>query len=198
MNKQFGPLKDSILILCILESLLEEYQKRLLREDVDSIVYTALANQIVLTACSYLEEWEHLGKLSSDEDRVLVLRKIANPAIKRINKWSDLKFVRNSVIAHNHRNKKENNSPVITTITRNLNCPNSKYDYRLLIGCIYLSKNALLKVFKEEYNEIVPELKHIGSIDPKDEIKTEKRYRKEFDKVIRDVELQLDDYYNGR
>ena len=44
----------------------------------------------------------------------------------------------------------------------------------------------------------MPELKHIGSIDPKDEIKTEKRYRKEFDKVIRDVEQQLEDYYNGK
>ena len=195
MRLKFTKLQDSIFVLCTLEALLSEYRKPLLKEKPDSIVYYALINQIVLNACSYLEEWELFGGLSSEEPRILLLRKIAKPAIDRINKWKDLKLVRNSLIAHNHRITKQNNSPTITNIKRQLSCPNSLYDYKLLIGCIYVTKNALLRIFAKEYNEIVPYLKDIEQINPINEIMNEKGYRKEMDEVVDNVQIKLDEYY---
>ncbi|MDO1511138.1 hypothetical protein Q2T41_00490 [Maribacter confluentis] len=195
MNQNFSRLQDSILVLCTLEALLSEYKKCLLKEKSDSVVYSALTSQIVLNACSYLEEWELLGALSSEEPRILELRKIAKPAIDRIKKWKDLKLVRNSVIAHNHRLPKQDNSLTITSIKRRLSCPNSLFDYKLLIGCVYVTKNALLRVFGEEYNEIVPYLKNIEQITPVNEIINEKRYRKERDEVVLNVQTELNEYY---
>ena len=195
MSKNFSRLQDSILVLCSLEALLFEYKKCLLKEKPDSVVYSALASQIVLSSCSYLEEWELLGALSSEEPRILVLRKIAKPAIDRINKWKDLKLVRNSFIAHNHRIPKQNNSPTITSIKRHLNCPNSLFDYKLLIGCIHVTKTALLRVFGKEYNEIVPCLKDIEQISPINEIIDEKGYRKEMDELVLNVQSELNEYY---
>ena len=196
MNQKFSPLQDSILILCSLEALLEEYQKCLLKENPDSVLFSVLASQIVLTACSYIDEWEFLGRLSSENPRVLQLREIVKPAMNRINQWTDLKLVRNSLIAHNHRIRKQNNSPTITSIKRQLNCPNSLYDYKLLIGCVYITKNTLLRVFGKEYNDIVPHLKNIEEITPINEIKDEKTYRKEFNVIINKVQIELDEYYS--
>lgn len=196
MSQNFSRLQDSILILCTLEALLSEYKKCLLKEKSDSVVYSALTSQIVLNSCSYLEEWELLGTLSSEEPRILVLRKIGKPAIDRINKWKDLKLVRNSVIAHNQRIPKQNNSPTIMSIKRQLSCPNSLFDYKLLIGCIYVTKNALLRVFSKEYNEIVPCLKDVKQITPINEITNEKGYRNEFDEVVYKVQTELNEYYS--
>lgn len=196
MNQNYSKLQESILVLCTLETLLFEYLKCLLKEKPDSVVYSALTSQIVLNTCSYIDEWELLGALSSEEPRVLVLRKIAKPAIDRINKWKDLKLVRNSVIAHNHRIPKQNNSPTITSIKRQLSCPNSLFDYKLLIGCVHITKNALLRVFGKEYNEIVPYLKNIEQINPINEIINEKGYRKEMDEVVLKVQSELNDYYS--
>lgn len=195
MNQKFSKLQDSILVLCTLEALLFEYKKCLLKEKSDSVVYSALTNQIILSACSYIEEWELLGVLSPEEPRILALRKISKPAIDRIKEWKDLKLVRNSVIAHNHRLPKQNNSLTITNIKRQLSCPNSLFDYKLLIGCIYVTKNALLRVFGEEYNEIVPYLKDIEQITPVNEIMNSKGYRKEMDEVVLNVQTELNEYY---
>lgn len=198
MSQNFSRLQDSILVLCTLEALLSEYKKCLLKEKSDSVVYSALTSQIILNACSYLEEWELLGGLSPEEPRILALRKIAKPAIDRINNWKDLKLVRNSVIAHNHRIRKPNNSPTITSIKRQISCPNSLYDYKLLIGCVYVTKNALSRVFGKEYNEMLPYLKDLEQITPINEITNEKGYRNEFDEVVLNVQKELNEYYAER
>ncbi|WP_299799784.1 hypothetical protein [uncultured Maribacter sp.] len=194
MNQNFSKLQDSILVLCTIEALLVEYKKCLLKEELDSIVYNALTSQIVLNACSYLEEWELLGKLSSEEPRILILRKITKPAIDRIKNWKDLKLVRNSAIAHNHRIKKQHNSLTIINIKRKLNCPSSLFDYKLLIGCINVTKDALLIIFKKEFNQTIPYLKDILPINPVNEIKNDKDFQKEMDKVILNAKIKLDEY----
>jgi len=52
MNKTFTPLQDSILILCILQGLLDEYRKCLVKEkeNADSVIYSIIISQIILTS----------------------------------------------------------------------------------------------------------------------------------------------------
>ena len=198
MNNKLTDVQESIMILCTLQALLDEYRKCLFKEkkNTDSVIYSIIVNQIVLTSCSYLDEWEVLGKLSSKNSKVKELRKLAKPAINRINEWSDMKYVRNSVIAHNHRIQKDKYSPVMFTEKRELRCPNTFHDYRLLMGCIYLTKNVLIRLFTAEYNEMVPQLKNLDGFRARFEIKTERSYEKQFDKITKEVQLNLDKYNN--
>ncbi|PHS50867.1 MAG: hypothetical protein COB01_11775 [Lutibacter sp.] len=141
-----------------------------------------------------MDEWHFFGKLIKEEQesRIITLRKITKPVIDRINKWEDMRKYRNNIIAHNHRIKKEDNSLAIFNLSRNLNCPNSFFDYKLLLGCIYITKNVLLKIFPKEYNQILPSLKSIKGITPINEIKDEKSFRNEFDHLTKDVERLIE------
>ena len=194
MKKNLTPVQESILILCTLQALLDEYRKILIKEkkNHDPIIFSMLQSQVILTSCSYMDEWELLGKLVPQEPKILKLRKLVSPAVERIYKWKDMKQFRNSIIAHNHRNKKANNSPAILRMKRNLNCPNSYYDFKLLFGCIYLTKNVLLRIFSEEYNQILPNLKNISSIKPINEIKDKETYLKEFNKITQNIQSLIE------
>ncbi|MGN7514385.1 MAG: hypothetical protein ACTHOM_08410 [Allomuricauda sp.] len=75
-----------------------------------------------------------------------------------------------------------------------MNCPNTFQDYKLLMGCIYLTKNVLKRLFKEEYNEMVPQLKNLDGFKAKSEIKTDKSYKIELEMVTNQVQLNLDRY----
>jgi len=192
MKNDLTKIQDSILILCTLQALLDEYLNCLTKEKEkpESVIFSIISNQIIITSCSYMDEWEELGKLIIEDSsqRILTLRKIVKPAISRINEWTDMRQFRNNIIAHNHRIKKENNSLAIFNISRKLNCPYSFYDYKLLIGCVFITKNVLLRLFQKEYNLSLSSIKNIEDILPFNEIKDEETYRNEFDKVTQNVE----------
>lgn len=187
MKNNLTKTQESILVLCTLQALLDEYLKCLSKEknNTESVIFSIIASQIIITSCSYLDEWEYFARLIKEEQesRIITLRKITKPVIGRINKWKDMKKFRNNMIAHNHRIKKEDNSLAIFNLSRNLNCPNSFYDYKLLLGCIFITKNVLLRLFPKEYNQILPHIKNIENIKPINEIKNEKSFRKEFDNL---------------
>lgn len=197
MKNNLTKIQESILILCTLQALLDEYLKCLTKEKdkPDSVLFSIISSQIIITSCSYLDEWEFLGKLIKveKETRIITLRKITKPVINRINQWKDMRQFRNNMIAHNHRIKKEENSLAIFSMSRNLNCPNSFYDYKLLIGCIFISKNILLRIFQNEYNKSIPRIKNIEAIKPVNEIKDNKAYKNEFNSLTRDVQTLLDE-----
>jgi hypothetical protein len=196
MKNDLSKTQESILVLCTLHALLDEYLNCLTKEkdNPESVIFSIISNQIIITSCSYMDEWEEFGKLISEDQsqRILTLRKIVKPVISRINKWSDMRQFRNSMIAHNHRIKKENNSLAIFNISRKLNCPYSFYDYKLLIGCIFITKNILLRMFQKEYNQSIPNIKSIEDIVPINEIKDEKTYRNELDNLTQDVQTLID------
>ncbi|CAL2077702.1 hypothetical protein [Tenacibaculum sp. 190524A05c] len=187
MKNNLTKTQESILVLCTLQALLDEYLKCLSKEEnnTNSIIYSIITSQIIITSCSYLDEWEYFARLIKEEQesKIIILRKITKPVMDRINEWKDMKEFRNNVLAHNHRIKKENNSLAIFNLSRNLNCPNSFYDYKLLLGCIFITKDVLLRLFPKEYNQILLQVKYIENLKPINEIKNEKSYRKEFDNL---------------
>lgn len=196
MKYNLTKTQESIIVLCTLQALLDEYLICLTKEKKkpDSVLFSIISSQIIITACSYLDEWELFGKLIKEEQgsRIITLRKITKPVIDRINEWKDMRQFRNNIIAHNHRIKKVNNSLAIFNISRKLNCPYSFFDYKLLIGCIFITKNVLLRMFENEYNRILPILKNINDITPINEIKDEKVYKNELDNLTEDVQILID------
>lgn len=94
------------------------------------------------------------------------------------------------MIAHNHRIKKDDNSLAVFNLSRSLNCPSSFYDYKLLLGCIYVTKNILLRLLPEEYNQILPHISNLENFKPINEINNEESFRKElYDLVERSERL---------
>lgn len=68
--------------------------------------YITMYNAILLNACSYLDEYNKhfLFKAEPElKDRVITVKRIAKPAFKKVNEWSDLREYRNQMIAHNFR-----------------------------------------------------------------------------------------------
>lgn len=191
MQKKLSKVQDSILILCALQAYLTEQIKCLnkVKNKTESTLYSIILSQIIITSCSYMEEWEYLGSLSVEDSRIIKLRKIVKPAVKRIYQWKDIKDFRNSVLAHNLRIRKHNNINALYNIASKLNVPRSFYDFQLLVGCIYVTKNVMLKIFPKEYNDMVKNTKEIKHPEPVDEIKSKKEYKQIFDSIINQVKV---------
>jgi len=68
--------------------------------------YQTLYNTILMNTCSYLDEYNknflHNAELQFHE-RIKTLKKIAKPAVKKLNEWTDLRSYRNQMVAHNFR-----------------------------------------------------------------------------------------------
>ena len=68
--------------------------------------YQTLYNTILMHTCSYQDEYNK-NFLSNAEpefqSRIKAVKKIAKPAFKKLNEWSDLRSYRNQMIAHNFR-----------------------------------------------------------------------------------------------
>ncbi|WP_272149186.1 hypothetical protein [Tenacibaculum aiptasiae] len=198
MKNNLTKTQESILVLCSLQTLLDEYLKCLSKEknNSNSVIFSVITSQIIITSCSYLEEWEYFARLIKEEQesRIIILRKITKPVIDRINEWKDLRKFRNNMIAHNHRIKKENNSLAIFNLSRSLYCPNSFYDYKLLSGCIFIANRVLLKLFAKEYKEILPQIKNIENITSMNEIKNERDYKKELYNLVESTQNLINEY----
>ena len=75
-------------------------------------IYEALYYQILLKTCAYIDEWNNIFGVKTEEvDKTTIInvKKIARPAYKNISDWKHLKIFRNQVIAHNHRDNYGNN-----------------------------------------------------------------------------------------
>lgn len=190
-GKTFDELQESIFILVTLQALLDEYRICLIKEkkEEETVLYSIITSQIIITSCSFLEEWERLGKYAKDDGRIINLRKITKPALDRIYVWKDMRKVRNSVLAHGLRFKSRS---ALHDLPQKLDCPSSFFDYQLLMGCIYITKNIMLKIFKAEYNDIIPKLTKMERRKPVNPIENENVYDKEFSKIIDIIQEKYD------
>jgi len=67
-----------------------------------------VCNHIQILLCSFLEEWKIFESFAEDDERIRDTLKIAAPALDRIRAWTGLERVRNTLLAHNLRDKKGN------------------------------------------------------------------------------------------
>ena len=181
-------LQESKSILITLQAATTECLNINKKEEVDKkrVIHAFADSQLILLTNSFMDEWENLGKLVSDQ-RVLKIRKIASPFTKRINKWSDLNLVRNTLVAHGFRKKGRN---ILTGgYETELNIPNSFPDRKLLCGCIFCITEILITEFAAEYNELISYLKTIEKPRIRKGIETEAEAKRELDDLMASSEL---------
>jgi hypothetical protein len=176
-------LQDSISILITLQAASTECLNVIKKEKANkqSIIHAFADSQLILLANSFMDEWDNLGKLVGDQ-RVLKVLKVASPFTKRINKWSDLGLLRNTLVAHGFRKKGEN--ILVGGYEAELNIPNSFPDRMLLCGCIFCATQILIAEFTTEYNQLIAHLKTVEKPRIRKGIATEAEAKKELDELI--------------
>jgi hypothetical protein len=91
-----------------------------------------VCNHIQILLCSFLEEWKIFESFAKDDERIRDTLKIAVPALDRIRAWTGLERVRNTLLAHNLRDKK--GSPVSTWDVFNSNKAPTAYAEIVLLA----------------------------------------------------------------
>lgn len=117
---------------------------------LDKVAIPACTNNIFILAVSFLDEWNDYFTpkyLPTYSDRVLKVKRITKPALKRIAKWKDLKNGRNIIFAHNFRVKGQD---IFTSTTKhNLKFPMNNTEVSLLHDLIMLMSDELLDEFTD-------------------------------------------------
>ncbi len=112
-------------------------------------------NHLIILSCSFLDEYEKEltpTKFPYYRERIIEFKKITNPAIKRIKKWSSLKTHRNQIVAHNYRIKGvsifQYKEPIKYII------PTTNAEYKLLADLIFLISQTFHTIFPDIVNRI--------------------------------------------
>jgi hypothetical protein len=113
-------------------------------------VTSGLTNNILILSCSFLDEWNE--KFTPAEypyfsARILRVKKITKPAIKRMKNWTGLKSYRNIVLAHNLRY--DNNSVFTSNFKPRLVIPYSNAELGLLVGLISFISTEVYNAFND-------------------------------------------------
>ncbi len=111
---------QSIHILTLLSTLIDKQVETLVlskgeNKQTEEMLFFNARSLIILYTCSFLSEWEDfLVKRSEEKHKQSIItgKKTAKPAIDRIKGWTDLKKYRNTVLAHNFRDKSNNSEPI--------------------------------------------------------------------------------------
>lgn len=130
----------------------------------DMAVLTSLMDMVILDACSFLDEYHnHFGVTTEKEykQKVLEIKRICEPLIGQINKWKDLRLIRNSFVAHNLRTK---DNIIVFRTKLEYNYPRGPYEIELLNNLIQLIALIIEKEFcseldfaRDNFNLSIPE-----------------------------------------
>lgn len=128
--------------------ILSEYDKT---SSLEKVAISGLLHNIYILSCSYLDEWNNHfthKKYSAYATKIEHLKKVTKPALKKINKWSGLKSLRNVVFAHNLRDK---NGKSIFTTDKKLKFifPMSYSEASLLVQLINIITEELYNTFSD-------------------------------------------------
>lgn len=122
---------------------------------IDEAIYESLWFQIILKACSFLEEWDGFLAVKTneeDQNKLLLIKKAVAPARKEINKWKDLKKFRNEIIAHNLRNNQKQFS---LDDLEKYDCPNTNYELYYLVAFLERMAMVVSKNYPNETHNII-------------------------------------------
>jgi len=118
----------------------------------DMSVLVSLMDMTILDACSFMDEYNgHFGVTTEEEylQKILEIKKICKPLVNQINKWKDLRLIRNSFVAHNLRTK---DNKMIFRTQINFKAPRGPYEIELLNDIIQLISHIIEKEFQVEYD----------------------------------------------
>jgi hypothetical protein len=123
---------------------------------LDKSVSGFLQNYMKIISCSFLDEYnEELtpGKHPEFKTRILRLKQITKPVMKRINQWKDLKDFRNNLLAHNLRIKGRSiYSGAIGSLQYNI--PHTNNEHVLLCELLII----LTTIVSQEFNDVFHQL----------------------------------------
>lgn len=182
-------IQDSISILISLQMFIDECLDIVGKErhDKNSKIHALACAQLTIYVASFIEEWENLGSKCRDDSRVIFVRKISSPFIKKVRQWSDLISFRNNYLAHCFRDRNGNNV-LFQRTKEELDIPRGYGDFILLGGCIFCAKEILLREFAVEYNEMLPYLKSLRPPMTNNKVADEHQAKFELDKLCDESE----------
>lgn len=123
-----------------------------------------LTNHIKLESVSFLDEFNgaffhNIG--DEFKPRMMDVRRITAPIIKRINKWKDLRKFRNNIVAHPWRDEGKFAVPD----PQYYDIPRSWFEVAVLVNLMNYVWFLITVEFKKELNEALP---YIASLKPPD------------------------------
>lgn len=140
--------------ICYLSEIMLDHNLTFLNpqavEDKEAFHFMALFKHSIMEACSFLEEYHQFYALAEIEfkERILFVKTAAKPVLKKINEWKDLKDVRNELIAHPWRTKKDNTFSYTKVFS--YNAPRDYIELQLLKTYLSMIIGLIEAEFKEE------------------------------------------------
>jgi len=156
---------DSIKILGLLNAQIQRNFETLSKietknDNAKKWIFYIVKYITIIQTVSFLDEWDKfLGIKAEDQYKADIqkLKKIVNPAILRVKKWKGMRAVRNSMLAHNLRNRKLNYRFVfLSNELANADIPNHITEYEVLAKCLDMATLIITKPFQKEltlYND---------------------------------------------
>jgi hypothetical protein len=113
-----------------------------------------LTNTIKMETLSFLEEFNNAFFQNIEDEykpKMMEVREITAPIIKRIRKWKDLGKFRNNIIAHPWRDK----GKFVTPDPRNYDVPDSYFEVGVLVNLIKYIWSVIRIEFEKEMSEAI-------------------------------------------
>ncbi len=190
---------ESVIILRLLNSYLQNNFKTLAlaipkNEAAKDWLFIMVRYITVIQVVSFIDEYDkHLGKAddSNISLKLLQAKKIAQPAIKRVRKWTGMRHLRNSILAHNLRDRKDNNSFAFNkSFLKDSAIPNDITEFEVLVKCIDIITQIITQ----------PVLQHVNEYNSIEDSKKDERVidtRIDPEKEMRHIMLEISNIYKS-
>ncbi|WP_346883929.1 hypothetical protein [uncultured Algibacter sp.] len=136
----------------------------------------SIVSMTIIDSVSFIDEYnEVLGVKTEIEykDQIKILKLINKPLLSQINKWKDLKSMRNHFLAHNLRQGK-NGEFVLRNQHIDYNAPRTLFDLLLLSNLVQFTTENINNEFKIELkihqHKTPPTISNINGLSDKSEV----------------------------
>ena len=113
---ELSKFQESLLVISAMKTIMENDLRVFKRYSHDDDLKFSLNSKMLIDICSFLDEWKRFNTYAKDNERILETLKITSPAIKRLNNWRGIEGLRNTVLAHGHRD--DNNNGKLTCLDK--------------------------------------------------------------------------------
>jgi hypothetical protein len=157
--------QESLLVISAMKNIIENDLRVFKRYINDEDLKFSLNNKMLIDIYSFLEEWKRFNTYAKEDVRILETMRITSPAIKRLKSWSDIGGMRNTMLAHGHRDDK--NDGKLTCHEKryfDANVPKTYAEVMLLSEyCVYVISACICR-HKDEHQSALQEIPNIGTI----------------------------------
>lgn len=117
---------------------------------INDALWFTISNQCLLIISKFLEVWDDFGGLARADERIVQVRRCAQPLIDRLNLWSGLTNFRNMAGAHAYTDKAGRLVPPWVLLSEG-QAPTFHAEIILLLKIVPLATTIALSVFESEF-----------------------------------------------